>query len=102
MNPKQPQATPAAASVSGGTAGGTAASSAATTTNPNDPAALLLAILRNVDREVRSTLELDDDAQKVVGRFRSIDRALRVRPVAAGSLSTGTPLAAPVAAAATR
>ena len=66
-----------------------AAAEAVRSQNPNqDVAALLLQVLRNVDREVKTTLQLSVEAQLAVDRFRAISLALSTTP--SGFIS-GTP-----------
>jgi hypothetical protein len=48
----------------------------------HDPSKLLLEILRNVNKEVRTNLELGDEAKLAVERFRLISADLAVTPVA--------------------
>jgi len=52
-----------------------------------DVAALLLQVLRNVDREVKTTLQLSTEAQFAVDHFRAISAALSTTPP---SFSTST------------
>lgn len=49
---------------------------------PNDVSQLLLKILRNVDKEVRTNLDLNEEAKVAVAKFRLISADLAVSPVA--------------------
>lgn len=51
--------------------------STATTNPPNDLVALMLDVLNNVNRQVKTSLALDGNAQAAVERFRAISRSLR-------------------------
>jgi hypothetical protein len=94
MTGKTTTHSPAAAPAAAASAANTTAAVTSTATNPSDPAALLLSILRNVDREVRSSFELGDEAKRAVERYRAIDAILRVRPVAGSAFSAGAARAA--------
>ena len=49
----------------------------ASATSPTDVTALLLEVLRNVNREVRTSLDLPGRAQAAVDHFRAISISLR-------------------------
>jgi hypothetical protein len=59
--------------------------------SPADVTALLLEVLRNVNREVKTTLDLSGRAQAAVDHFRAISVSLRtLADGAAFSIGTGT------------
>jgi|KBSSwiStaDraftv2_1062776.scaffolds.fasta_scaffold520887_2 hypothetical protein len=59
--------------------------------NPNDVTALLLEVLRNVNREVKTTLDLSGRALAAVERFRAISISLRtLADASASNPSTST------------
>lgn len=56
--------------------------SPAASSSTDELVALLLQVMRNVDREVKTALELGTEAQAAVARFRAISADLATRPVA--------------------
>lgn len=55
---------------------------AAQTPDPSREATeLLLKIFRNVDREVKTTIDLGEEALRAVERFRCIAAALKTHPI---------------------
>jgi hypothetical protein len=51
----------------------------------NEIAAVLLGLLRNVDRQVATSLELSPEAQAAVAHFRALSAALNVEPATFGN-----------------
>lgn len=51
----------------------------------NEIASVLLGLLRNVDRQVATSLELSAEAQAAVAHFRALSAALNVEPSAFGN-----------------
>jgi hypothetical protein len=70
--------------------------SSASDPGANQVTALLLDVLRNVNREVQTTLELDATAQAAVDHFRAI--SLSLRTLADGSTSSSGTVPSPGAA----
>ncbi len=66
-----------------------AAYATATTNPPGDVAALLLDVLNNVNRQVKTSLALDGKAQAAVERFRAI--SLSLRTLADGASASNAP-----------
>lgn len=66
-----PSSSPASAPTSGSAPG------AGPATSPTDVTALLLEVLRNVNREVKTSLDLPGRAQAAVDHFRAISISLR-------------------------
>jgi hypothetical protein len=58
--------------------------------SPTDVTALLLEVLRNVNREVQTSLDLSGRAQAAVDHFRAISVSLRTLADGSASFNTAT------------